>query len=287
MRAKQSFAIVLSAIAIVAVAAAPAKAHPDVDEGRRLAQQADLDGATAAFDRAEASGSLAKGDLVALLEGRALVAHALGDREALRRSVSALASIAPEHAMGRDMPPDVRRAFDEARAGSRGAIAIEVSERGDVLEASVVNDVAGIVREVRAHRRAAGAAWEIATGRAATTMRADGAIEYYVLAIGPGGAVVASLGSLEAPRRYGTAARLAPLDVARESTLTAPVEVSPETAPATSAMTSAGPGDEDDRGPGAWPWIVGGAVVAGAVTVALLLLLPGDTTQPSFPRHPL
>ena len=196
-----------------------ALAHPDIDEGRRLAQSAELERAMEAFDRAEASGALSHEDRIALYEGRALVYHALGDDAALSRTLGALAEIAPSHEMGRDIPPALRERFEAMRPPE------ETEQPAETVVAPAPADAAP-----------------------------------------------------DAPT---------PADAARDAP--APVDV----ARAASPPAEPAPRDpiddrEDGGGLGPWPFIGGAALVlAIGAAVAIYFLVPGSSTQPSFPRHPL
>jgi len=268
-----------------------ARAHSDVDEGRRLAQEADFEGAAAAFDRAEASSSLTHEDLVFLLEGRALVHMALGQQPALERTLTALASVAPTHRMGRDLPPDLRAAFARALQASPGPLALETAaswrDDGLVLDARLLHDSGGLLRGVRVAWRADSGPWAVATavpavlgGPAART------VDYHVVAIGPGGAPLATRGSAREPLQetrpgaISDGARVPdPVVAARAAT---PV---PTGSPVLAPVADEEP-EDDSATP--WPWIIGGAVVlAGIAVVVAILLIPGSDTRPSFPSFPL
>ncbi len=195
-------------------------AHPDVDEGRRLAQSAELERALEAFDRAEASGELGREDRIALLEGRALVYHALGDTAALDRTLAALVELAPSHRMGRDIPPDLGARFEALRPEP---------------EAS-------------------------APSEAPSTSAPPPERE-------PQPEPVPSAEPVLAPT---------PAETARAA---APVGPPPGARPLD---------DTASDGVGPWPFVAAAAVVvAVGAAVAVYLLVPGSTTEPSFPRHPL
>ena len=241
--------------------AVPAQAHPLVDEGREKYAEADLQGALDAFARAEASDDLTLPDLLSLLETRVLVHRALGNEEAATRDLRWLAAIAPPtHELPSEAPPEMARELDDLWTQRGGAIAINVGghAEGDavVLTARVERAPEGMVRETRIHHREPGMPWNTTVGSeariAATT------VEHWAEAVGPGGAVLATAASADAPRRF--AAGDGPLG-----------------------------GEETGGGVPPWAWIAGGAVAVGLIVVAAVLIGSSgggesDQTQPAFPQ---
>ena len=212
-----------------------ALAHPDIDEGRRLAQSAELERAMEAFDRAEASGALSREDRIALLEGRALVYHALADDAALSRTLDALVALAPAHVMGRDIPPALRERFESSR--ERAAAEARVSgarPTGAPADRATSREPAPAVIEPTVSE---GSGVEEPASTAPSAAEAAGAAE----------------ASNEPPALH------------------APLE---------------DPGEDGGLGP--WPFVGAAALVlAVGAAVAIYFLVPGSSTQPSFPRHPL
>jgi hypothetical protein len=276
----------MTRIAIVVaslLAAAPAAAHPIVDEGRSLAHEARFEEALAAFARAEAASDLTRSDVIALLEGRALVHFALGQEAELARALSALASVAPDHAPDRAIPPDLATRIREACATVREPLALRsgAERAGSVarVRADVVGDEVGLVRAVRVHVREGEGGFRTLGGRVQEVV-ADPRVPFawYAEAIGPGGAVLASDGTREAP--HGLAPDLSPARVASEGGATEGERGASE--------GTGGSGEDDGGGPGPWPYVIAGGVLAVAVAVVLMVLfIPGSDTQPSAPSFPL
>jgi tetratricopeptide (TPR) repeat protein len=234
-------------------------AHPLVDEARGHYEMAEFDAALATFARAEEADDLSVEDLAALFATRALVYLALDNRDAMNADLERLVSVAPDYDLDSRVPPDIRRGHAEMRARSPGPLRLraspEPSAAGVTIEAHAERDAANLVREVRIRGRVAGAShWESAVD-APLLVPASGSdvVEYYVEAVGPGGAVLAESGRESAPLRASASAR--------DGALVVP--------------PGAGESD-DDEGGGAWLWIgLGGAAAVGAAVVAILLLSGG------------
>lgn len=258
-----SLVLVLAA----AVAGTPARAaadHPDLDAGRAQLEQAEFEAALAALERAARSDDLRRADVVELFELRALAHVALADVSALDRDIAALASIAPDHRFPPEAPPELQVMLDrEAEAAGRLAVvgASVGTAAGVRLDAEVENDEGGIVRAVRVHVRE-GERWR--TLEPGTSVNAS-VRSYYVEAIGPGGAVVASHGSREVP-------------LAVETEGAAAVEW-PD------VFGNQGERDDDGGEEGPWLWVGIGAGVAVALGVVLLVVLlsGSEGTQPEAP----
>lgn len=234
--------------------AGTAFANAEVDEGRRLFEEAEFLEALDAFARAEAAEDLTEDELVALLETRALVHLAMGNEEPMRADLARLVTVAPEHALDRRAPPEVRRAYAEVRSQSSGPVRLSVSPTpvatGVSIEASAQNDAQRLVRRVRIFGRAQGAgSWERADD-APLLVTASGVVEYYAQAIGPGGVVLASSGSDDAPLRTSG-----------------------------SADEAAAGGGGDDTVLIAILVVVGVLVVAGGVTTGVILGTSGGSDQ--------
>jgi hypothetical protein len=240
-----------------------AHAHPLVDEGRARYEEADFGAAIETFARAERADDLTLEDLATLYETRALVHLAMGNAEAMRADLTRLAAVAPDHSLDSRAPPEVLRAFVEARASAGPPIRLlaspSSSSLGVTIAVEVQNDGAGLVRAVRIRGRSAGASgWESAEDAPLTVVTGGEAIvEYWAVAIGPGGAPLASVGSEDAPLRYGAAGE----DVEG--------------------------GGASEGGGSALPWIlIGAGVILVAVAVAVTIVLVGNqdaepTTQVS------
>lgn len=196
-------ACVLMAALWSSASASPASADDRVDEGWRRYEEADFEGALAAFDEAEAGDDLDLPGLVRLLEGRALVHFANDELDTMRFELSRLANVAPDHRMADDVPPEVRSAFQEERGRSEGPVRLEVTAAMDgdavLLTGTAHGDGTGVVREVRVHARSATGGWT--TGRGSARLeRADPAdVRCWAEAIGPGRVVLATRGAPDAP----------------------------------------------------------------------------------------
>lgn len=228
-----------------------ANAQTSVDEGWRLMQDADFEGAVRAFDEAEA-GTLTRAELTRVLEGRAQVFYALGDEPALTAALGRLAAMSPEHRFAAEAPPELIERFRSLadRRRLRLDVSLDQREAEARLEARADGDPGGLVRHVRVAARIEDGAWIEAEDEPLTIpVDASRALAWYGEAIGPGGAVVASDGTRDAPHRRDGAS-----------------------------------GDEPP-----WGWIglgAGAAVVIGVVvTIVVVATQPADT-QPTAPMFP-
>lgn len=258
-------AVVLALVAS-ALVPAPARAHPLLDQAQERFQQADFEGALELYAQAEAGDDLTRDDLVQLYLRRALVHHAVGNDEDLQLDLDRLATLEPQMELGRQIPPRLRRAFEEAAAEVTAPLSVEVDatpvEDAVRLSARVQNDRAALVREVHLSARGDGD-WESAVNdEIVVTIGSDGRVLYFAELVGPGGAVIASAGSRDEPRVLSPDAR----------------------------QTAVGPGsgeeiEPDEGGVPWWPFVVGGAVAAaGAVALILLLAPANDQTDVGPPQ---
>lgn len=237
-----------------------AHAQSELDAALRHYERAEFDRAVTAFDRAEASEHLTHEALEAILRGRGLAHHAAGDVGAAEEDLSRLLSIDPSASLDETTPPAVRRLFERLR---EEVVPITVegvvmpSSTGYVISLRVTGDVGGLQRGARIHHEGAEGVEQVDGARAEVLSEQD-ALRYWIEVLGPGGVVIASAGSSEAPLTY-----------TRATALAAPANEGPMEERATS----------DDT-----PLIVGvtiGAVVvvaAIAVVLALVLSPPPDTT---------
>lgn len=257
----------------VLVFATAAAAHPLVEDGLEHLRAADFRAAMSTFDRAEAATDLTLPDVVLLLEGRAMAALAMGDEAAEAENLARLAALEPDHRFGPEAPPEIRTAFDRARAAHPARLTLEVrSTRQDdavVLEVVVGGDPGGLVRSVRLSARPAGGAWrDWDEPTAHVPARPDQVVEAHASARGPGGAVIADAGTRASPNR-----------------------IPPASGGDGGGGGSGGNGDDQDGGGAAtWAWIgAGAAVVAAAVVLTAVALSsggPSDLTQPRSPETP-
>lgn len=241
----------LAAVLTTLVASSIAHAHPLVEEGRERLREAEFEAALEALARAEDRDDLTREDLVDLLDARAMAHLALDDSAALRVDLAALASLDPGHRFGREAPPELQEAFQQTLQVTEGPLSLAVEARpvpgGVEIEAEVTEDRASLVRETRVFARVLGSEQFRRLTDRRQPARAGQPVEYYVEAIGPGGAIVATAGSGEAP------------------------EVSEGALP----LEGPAPVRREDGGEGVSPWvfvIIGAVlVVAGGVTLAIVL----------------
>ncbi len=262
-----------------------------IAEGRRLALEARFGEALAAFDRAAASSDLTKDDLVALLEGRAIVHHGQRDDEAFTQAARGLASIAPDYTPSRQIPPRLARRLREAMQGA-APLAVEASaERsGDavVVTSHATGDAGSLVTRLVVSARVGNAAYVTHEGAEVRVQAAPTqGVSYFVRALGPGGAPLAAVGSEETPEVLAAselpqpahAAGTTPTSNARANAPHVPTSGSDEAEPLEDV-----PPPEGDDGLPVWPFIVGGAVITVALlAIIVALAVPSDDTTPSLP----
>lgn len=191
----------LGAALVAASLPALAYAHPDVDRGMARYAEADFEGALTAFERAEESPGLSRAELASLLEGRALVHYALGDRDALARDLAELAVVEGAHRFRDDAPPDVVEAYVRARAATRPVrVVVRPRALADRVElsAEALDDTQGLVRRVELFARVHGR-WEQSDTGALEVEGRPRTIEVVARAVGPGGVVLAHHGRRDAP----------------------------------------------------------------------------------------
>lgn len=261
----------IAAIALLVLAPARvAHAHPAVDRATALVLDGDYEAARPAIDEALARDDLSRDDLVALLEAQALLRHGAGDRVGLDATLTALASFAPTHTFGPRFPPDLAARSVEIGRQMRGRLRIVTlqvpSAVGVRLDARVENDGGAIVRRLRTRVFDAQLGqWREAEPPVEATAGRE--LLVFVEAIGPGGAVVATEGSADAPIHLrGPGFEEAATNRAPEGA----------TAP--------------DEGGGINPWVVVGIVTAAVAAVAAIVVLsvyavenPSVEWQPTIP----
>ncbi|MCC7537358.1 MAG: hypothetical protein IT379_14140 [Deltaproteobacteria bacterium] len=254
-------AVVLGIVGSHAVAAA----HDEVERGCTLVSRGEFAQALVALERAEASSTMERADVVRALECRALVRFASRDMEALAGDLRRIASLDPEHRLSEDFPPDVAATFAELARG-RSALAVRVTiERADGrarVAAVTTGDDDDLVRRVRVRARVGRARWSEGTDVVELAASPEDAVAYEVTAIGPGGATLARSSDVS----RGRIARLATSRRAR---------------PEASAVRRA-----RADGPTAWPWVlaVAAGVVATGVVVGIVVATSEDGSQPSAPQ---
>jgi len=273
-------------LALLVVVCAPgvAYAHPLLDEGERKYEDADFQGALDAFARAEQASDLTRDDLVRLYTRRAMVHHAMQHPEELEADVFRLAHLDRALRLPRAAPPAVRRAYEQAVARVSGTLRVDVEVEsmpgGTRLVARVSDDNAGLVQSLRVRARVAGGPWRRTERAALEVPAAAGAtVEYVAEAIGPGGAVLTHAGTDDAPLRTTLAPALVEAATPATTTATAGSAASGGSAAASGTSSPAIPGAPlrvDEGGAPVWPWLVaGGVVLAAAVVVVALFVVPG------------
>ena len=254
-----------AAVAVVMAAPAIASAQSELDEAQQLFEEANFETALAVLETAEQGSGLDRDGVIRLLLLRALVHHALGNRRALDESLRALATIAPDFPMDSSYPPAVSGRFEVVRAQTAEPLALSVETSavsgGYEISASVVGDTGRLIREIQIATRIPEGEWLINEGSTARIPVAEGTVvDYYVSAIGPGGAVLLNEGSADEPRHLGHASTRAPSDL--EQSLETPVE-------------------PPQRRISPWVWVGTGAAVAVVTAVVLAAVLatrdPSDT----------
>lgn len=145
------------------VAAAPAHAHPKIDEARARIEAAEFEAALRLLAEAEADTGLTRDDAANLLELRALVHLALHDKPRAELTLRQLAVFAPDHTFAASTTPDLIAAFEKARATAPPPpeVVLESASRPDGvrLSARVSGDELGLTRGVRLWTRIGDGTW--------------------------------------------------------------------------------------------------------------------------------
>ncbi|QQR89032.1 MAG: hypothetical protein IPJ88_12505 [Myxococcales bacterium] len=218
----------------------------------------------ASFEKAEESENLNRTDLIALLEGKALVYFATDDEENFKRMLVQLASVHRNHAFEKSVPPEVNAAFDEVLSHSPGRLSVQVQREtifgGELLRGVVKNDVGQLVRNLKLYIRKRGRSnWQEGNETMRVLAPRGEDVEFYAIAKGPGGVDLVSLGTPEFPKRF-------------------------KIGEVTSASLQPTQNKEQDSellwfglGAGA------AALIAGSIALILYLSRSSDNTQPSIP----
>lgn len=228
--------------------------------GRAEMEAARFSEAVRLFDEVAAAGSGLDAVLLAeLLQQRALARSALRDAEGARADLAALLSLQPDAQLGDEAPPSLRRLVEEARDLVSGPLAIEAEATripdGFEVRVQAQNDPGQLVRTIRVLELGDGGV-EVHEGNPARIV-GEGDLRYIVEAIGPGGAIVARLGTPAEPREL------------RSSMLAA-------------SEVAEGSGVAESGGDDLALWIglgAGAALVIGAVLSIVLLVTPSDQTR--------
>lgn len=248
---------------LLSLCPSPAAAHSDVDEGKELLMEAEFERALEAFERAARSNDLTREELIELLSARSLVHLALDDAAALRLDLRRLASLDREHRWGREAPPELTQAFADTLTVIEGELSVtsEVNAvpGGIEVRGEAQADHGGLVREVWIHARSRAGSYH-RMSRSTQVLPEGERLYYYVVAIGPGNAIVASLGSDDSPL-ISTPALAGPSLIHQD--------------------------DGEDGGLSPWLWVGVGAGILVVAGVILAVVLAGsaspDGTQPEAP----
>ena len=248
--------------------AARAAAHPQIDEAARLYEQGEFEAALELLAEAESGGGLERGDVLSLLITRVLIHVGTGDEEAYRRDLAHIALLDPDYRMGPAFPPLVRQTFAAIR---QEVTPVELDARAEAVPAalrvsSTLADEAELVTQVRINARVSGGPWRReAAGSLEVPAPAGAQVDWYVEAVGPGGLVVASVGSAESPRR----------DTLPGGAAAEPVRPPPG-------------GDVDEGGSSAWIWIgLAVVVLAGAAVGAYFLFFDDPVSDQTEIARPM
>lgn len=193
-------------LCVLCLSLSASAAHAQLDEGRRRLEQADFTRAVRAFDRAERGAHLTRDELLSIYEGRAMARWAQGNERQAQHDLIALAEVDPHHAFPPEAPPELGEAF--AEAARDGGLSLQLSfvdaPGSATLTVDTHHDDAGLVRALRTHVRVADGAWaESDSSTVRVEVAEHDAVEAWVEAIGPGGAVIATSGSESAPIVHG------------------------------------------------------------------------------------
>lgn len=177
-------------------------AHDDIDEARRLYQEAELEQALDALARAEDNG-LTRDELLELLDLRLVVNLSLGQAEDVTRDLRVLAAIDPDHELPPELPPAEQDAFIEIVEGTEESIAVQVnmdsSPAAAVFRASTTGDSQSLVSSIRIRARTPSGLWAEDNNELVLPLTSSMDVYYYAEALGPGGAVLATRGSEDDP----------------------------------------------------------------------------------------
>lgn len=178
-------------------------AHADLDEAKKLASELELEAALGAFDRALASGTLTRAELVELLSERAFVFHALHRKNELVQDFIWLSALNPDHRLDLRAPPDLTAIWTSVRDQGRGQLKVQLEAGANQDGLSARANLGGTVPDgVRTQigRRRTGGKWELLEGPdLREPQKEDTTVALYAQAIGLGSVVVATSYSADKP----------------------------------------------------------------------------------------
>ncbi len=275
-----------TAALLLSLAPASALAHPLLDEARRAYNATQHERGLELLDQAEAGTDLTRDDLVELLLLRAMMHRAQRQMDLAEVDLLRLAGLDPTRQLGREIHPSLRRLFDTVRERVPGPVRLELAaeRNGDIVRVrvTVADDVAALTQAFRLYARPEGGSWrETEQATLEIDVRPSQAAEYYAEAIGPGGAVIATSGSRDAPSRLEPEGG-AIAEVGGEGDVGAGAGSGSESG-AGGTEQPPPPGGGDDVG--LWVGLgVGAAVlVAAAIVIGVLVATPTDETQLTQP----
>ncbi|MCA9607689.1 MAG: hypothetical protein KC619_18905 [Myxococcales bacterium] len=260
MRATTSALVALLLLGTAATAAA----QDLLERGREQLESADFSGAVETLSAGEqADRGLDRDGLATLYLLRAQAHLALEHAAEMEADVGRLVRLDPDHSLDAAVRPEIRQAFDRLRAADSAPLRVEVTptvEAGGVrLEAAVHGDPSSLTRRLRVYGRVQGGAWVEGTDAVLVPLATSGTVEHYAVAIGPGGATLATEGSADHPRTF--VSRGIPADA-----------VDP---------------DPSDGGDDVVPWVVAGVAIAAGIAIVIAIVIAttstNDATQPGAP----
>jgi hypothetical protein len=206
-RARESLVLAAFMLASLLWCATPAHAHPEIERGKRLAYELDLEEAVAAFDAAVASGTLTRAELLELLSERVLLLYALKRAAALKSDLTWLAALKPEHKLDLRAPSELIGLWTSIRDQGHGPLRLELATRmsdaGQEVTLEARAELTGTVPEgarTRISLRRKKELWRSQEGGAMRDQGVPGdSMQLYAEALGPGGTVVTRLHSPTAP----------------------------------------------------------------------------------------
>ncbi len=266
----------LAVLALLVLLPGQAFAHPLIEEARNAYNSAHHEHGLELLDQAEAGTDLSREDLEELLLLRAMLHRAEHHMDLAEVDLFRLAALDPSRQLGREVHPTLRRLFETVRERVPRPLRLDATAQrnGETVDVRVVvtDDAAGLTQGFRVHGRSDSSRWLDTTDATLTIPVApnEGA-EYWAEAIGPGGAVIASVGTATNPERVEASG------VSADTVATGPDLTVSDDSTTTGPATGGGGGGIPD-----WVWIVGGvglAVIVAAIVTVVVLTVPNDQTQ--------
>ncbi|HJK93982.1 MAG TPA: hypothetical protein RMH85_13205 [Polyangiaceae bacterium LLY-WYZ-15_(1-7)] len=169
-----------------------------LESARQAYEQARFEEAVLILGEAEREATLDAEGVARLLELRALSAFGLRDEALVERTLRQLAALDDERPIPDETPPPLRERWEAAREApprvELGAVAVTRADDGGLrVRAEASGDLGGLRRGWRIRARVGGGAFMASDGIEVALPSGTGEVEVEVLALGPGGAVVARL----------------------------------------------------------------------------------------------